>query len=468
MILQALDLGEIRLVWYRYIQQLNEQAAIKLHERRCKDKNNLDILQNVAVKDKKIKLSVLDTGAHLIRLYVVLYSQILANPFLRNNYQGEEYPGLFCNSVTLAKERGCSDRTIRNHIEKLMDPAIGLITKKVFHGTRKDYEIYINPRFLFPHLQAEFLPWLEKRKKYEKAPAATPNGSFFPLNSVLEPSSNNLVTDISHVEKCGMSVLPAGENPPTTGTQFYWNPGPHPRHPEEAEPGLQGANELQGVELRTPGGRAAAAPVKAPQKLKEAHLQYIESFWLYAKALLYRGQEFTETQTREAKNAIYRGVYGRFSANWSEKKWDEYQKRLFIRVDLAARYLRENPDFFIPKPYAVAIKGKGYFDKENQTGFIRTHAWLLKHEQKAKELKAEAIIKTACRAIKKFYDRSLKENLLRQQPKSVNQDKNLLQIYQRYEQQLKPYGTGALERYATRCQVIIHRKIAQAWNQPMA
>ena len=58
-----------------------------------------------------------------------------------------EVPSISVNCKMLAKRRSMSSRTMRTHIDLLMK--LGVITRKEWHGTRADFELWIIPKYLW-------------------------------------------------------------------------------------------------------------------------------------------------------------------------------------------------------------------------------------------------------------------------------------------------------------------------------
>jgi hypothetical protein len=107
-------------------------------------------------------------------------------------------------------------------------------------------------------------------------------------------------------------------------------------------------------------------------------------FWLYAKATVYKRNTFTAEAERQAKNAIWFGVFGGF-AQGEPADWRAWMPGLQRRLELAADWLARNPGKFAPLPYAEVVSGRGYFDGENAKGFAGTLGWWRKEQAKLQQ-----------------------------------------------------------------------------------
>ena len=123
---------------------------------------------------------------------------------------------------------------------------------------------------------------------------------------------------------------------------------------------------------RTGGSGAAAA---AEPAVMAQRWQWVTAFWDHARACLYADAAFDEAQHQRALKAVWDGVYAAFGADNTAAEWGSYHRQALERVDLAAAWLRRNPGRYLPAPYAQLVPGRGYFDRANARGFVRTEEW---------------------------------------------------------------------------------------------
>lgn len=100
------------------------------------------------MQDKtRLKANSKATAYAIIRLYGnYLYSKKMLFVDGKAGAKLDEIPPLSTNNVRIAEHINATDRTVRNHIKKLIDA--GLITKKVNHGRVNNFELWINPEIL--------------------------------------------------------------------------------------------------------------------------------------------------------------------------------------------------------------------------------------------------------------------------------------------------------------------------------
>jgi len=281
-----------------------------------------------------------------------------------------ELPPIYTNGRELGEKRDVTDRTIRTHMQELK--RAGFISRYRYRGTNASYCVWINPNFVWEApLQA-----LESGKM---APSETaflvPHRKNLPHTELLE-SLEALKDDISGVEKL---VVPAR----APASEQNWNPltgiaGPQ-RGSEPASEGQKSRAGGGGAARRASFYQQAEAAGTGAKNAKAR--RYVEMFWLYAKATVYKKNTFTEAAERQAKNAIWYGVFGGF-AEGEPADWLAWMPGLQRRLELAADWLARNTKNWVPLPYAERISGRGYFDAENAKGFVGTLTWLRREQAK--------------------------------------------------------------------------------------
>jgi hypothetical protein len=284
-----------------------------------------------------------------------------------------ELPPVYTNGRELGEKRGVTDRTIRTHMQELKKA--GLITRYKYRGTNASYCVWINPNFVWETAPAVF-------SSSKTSPAETPflasKRKNLPHTELLESLESQKV-EISTVEKLVNDREPTEAN--KTGIPFTGIAGP----PSGSEPckqatkaGVSGAGAARRAKFY-----AQAHERGTGAKMAEAK-RLVESFWHYAKKLVYRRTQFNAEAERQAKNAIWYGVFGGF-AEGEPANWLAWMPGLQRRLELAGDWLQRNPSHYAAAPYAEVLAGCGYFDAGNDRGFAGTLPWLQKEQTKKRQ-----------------------------------------------------------------------------------
>ncbi|WP_210516420.1 hypothetical protein [Hymenobacter terricola] len=279
-----------------------------------------------------------------------------------------EVPAIAVNCKQLGKRRTLSSRTIRTHIDLLLK--LGAITRKAWHGTRADFELWINPKYLW---NTPEMPGENDLDRLQIGSILQGEPTKFPLSVAFETLEQGKL-ELSHVDK----LLPHEATAPELATQatLTGNTGPQ-QDPEPPcltpETASAGARHLSRAQRREKAPAAPTAPQTGPTR---AQKQFVMSLWAYARQHLYADVAFDEQQHAKAQNAIWFGVFNAFRDGLTEREYGLYHQQALERVDLVADWLKRNPGRFLPAPYAEIVKGRGYFDRENTQGFVKTEEWL--------------------------------------------------------------------------------------------
>ncbi|WP_460504377.1 hypothetical protein, partial [Hymenobacter agri] len=144
-------------------------------------------------------------------------------------------PSISVNCKMLAARCSLSARSVRTHLDLLLK--MGAITAKAWHGTRADFELWINPRYL----------WQTPENTVENAENALSIAAIlqgeatkFPLSVAFEtPETRKLETSAG--EKVVVATTPGPEAATlatlTGNTGPQAEPQPAPATPETAAPG---------------------------------------------------------------------------------------------------------------------------------------------------------------------------------------------------------------------------------------
>jgi hypothetical protein len=336
-------------------------------------------------------------------------------------------PPVAINGETLAKRRKVSSRTIRKHLQELVN--IGFIVKRKFRGTKANFELWISTKFLWKiDSQAPEGQKPETRTKASEAAFVEEASTKVPLIESLVKQYNSEI-EIAPVDKLatnpGQPTRTGNTGPQNTPAESLLTPN----GPRQAKQATKESKKL--------GGAAAPADVENPALLALRREMVMQTFH-YAWKQIYHDRTFSEHEQRKAQEAIAAGVYRNFAAGLTEAQWGQYHDEVFQRIDLVAAYFRRHTNKFAPQPFAEFVVGTGYFDAENTRGFEGTHDWLARHLANQYQRKLSAALLRA--------RREMRAHKLRTAPKRV-QAMTATQLYRYHETKLKKFGTVGLERF---------------------
>lgn len=331
-----------------------------------------------------------------------------------------QVPTISVNCKSLARLRGMSDRTIRTHINLLRE--LGAIVAKHWHGTRSNFELVLNPDFLWRTPENDVKNGVDSVFESTRLSSIlTSQGTEFPVSVAFETLETS-ERAIEREEKLLAQRTPDGAAPQLA--TLAGNPGPQaapkpaPDSPERAS-----------------GGAAGAEPSPAPAPaLSRTQLYLVRSLWAYARPLLYAGQHFDAEQEWKAHTAILNGVFGAFGPDLTEAQWELYHAQALLRVDLVTEWLARNPGRFIPAPYAELVAGRGYFDRQNAQGFVATEAWLAKKLANQHEYRKREALRKAQAELRGWRKRTAAKRVL---ALTYNQ------LIHKHKIKIKPFGPQA-------------------------
>ena len=354
-------LASAKLAWHLVAETVAPGAVPTTHPRLVRGETK----QVVRRPKKLVSNGAKVTGDRLLTLGRQGAQRLLATPALWSavvltDAGVAELPPVYTNGPELAAHRGVTDRTIRTHVQQLKQA--GLITRYRYRGTHADYCVWINPDFVWETA-------LAGHKTSAPEPAASEGqGKNLPLIEILE-SLEAPKCAISGVEKLVTPEAPAGGD--DAGLPLTGSAGPPPGSTPAVQVSKSGAGGAGAARAERFYQRATARGSGAKTA---AAKRLVESFWHYAKALVYKGKTFNEEAERQAKNAIWRGVFGGFSQG-EPAEWLTWMPGLQRRLELAAAWLARNPGKWPAAPYAEVVAGRGYFDAGNGQGFAATERW---------------------------------------------------------------------------------------------
>jgi len=331
----------------------------------------------MAVKRRQgiIREQVITTFHAVLSDYIHSYNKT-ASIMPAGMYTEQDPPSLLTNCVKLAESCKATDRTVRNHITILRN--LGVVRTQ-FHGSKKSFELWISSEILFGK------GGLENAENTPKTAILQKESKNFPhihtYGEVIETENKKadlciVDTERTHTERAvGQDTAISSEK----GTSAY-------------------LSQPIGTEGEIMGPRRVP---RLPEKLQTLHARILMQFWLYAWKVLYPNREFSIDQQEKALVAIWEGVYGRFEEMGNDEQWMSFHSYQIEKLDKAAKYYDYHPEQYPGDPYAVLVKGKGYFDRENIHGFKSLDAWM----------KRDAIRKATNKAAYREKKKKLEERL---------------------------------------------------------
>ncbi len=451
-----LPLDAARLLVHKHVLQLNAQQPPRTFTRLTQDRVLKDGttkpggVAHVTSRPKAVNDGCFNTMLLLLQRARKQAERMLAKPLLWGVLSAAEVPPIEVNGRELMEKRGMTDRTMRNHIAQGLK--VGILVRKKFRGTRASFHVWINPNLVWetPPAAVE-TPQQADSDVPHISLFLDPNGKNFPHTELLE-SQETLEIKISEGDKL---VTPT---PPTTETR---NPLLETEARNQVSAGKRAKN-------RAPGAAASPAAAGVPSTVETALLlaqgqkmAFVAAFWGYAKDLIYPGRRWSEEQERQAKNAIWTGVYGGFR-DYERYDWEAFQRTLLRRLELVRSHLQLHPDRYVPLPYAERRPGAGYFDAENHRGFRGTHAWLQKEAAHRRATTLDRALHTALTELAQR--RSLDKNPgVRLKASEKVRTHSLLQLYMAHHRTLNRLGgSEALYRYNAKLAVQFPDLIASA------
>lgn len=383
MLPRVLPLRESRLRLHLKATQLNQEQPTRTHTRAGSDGR----MKTVTTRPKALCDGAKTTAGFLLHRARVQALRLLASPLHWDQFNATnggrlpDVPPIEVNGRELSEKRGLTDRALRNHLKQLMQ--IGAIVKKKFRGTRANFHVYMNPELVW-ETPLEAAETTEVASAYNTISAgiSPSNGKKVPLTEVLE-TLETLEREITNGDK---SVVDFN---PKSGTR-------NPLLETEARNGrafLRKKNAVgAGAITNSPKVEPAVGAVQDPVLRKK--MGYVLEFWETSKELVYPGRKWTNEQERQAKNAIWAGVYKGFYS-YGEFDWQSFQLGLLRRLQMVRNHFELHPGRFAPLPYAQHKLGSGYFDEANANGFVGTLTWLKKENKRKQSLIVERALRTA-------------------------------------------------------------------------
>ncbi|WP_017730699.1 hypothetical protein [Nafulsella turpanensis] len=351
---------------------------------------------------------------------VRLYLKQLKRASLLQPVLPDQLPSFRTFNISLAKEQGCTVRTIINHKERLKKA--GIIIGEERRGSGGT-ELWINPKLLlgevFPAQKLNTIPSIS-----DIFCANVKN--FHPL--VHEPHEQENANST-----VGKSISPDIANPEDKGVRKVAD--------ENGEPSIATGTLQEHHKNMGENGKCSASKqaISAPPKQKHEQkngeeaeriflLSLIRQFWQHARTILYPDIILSDPENNEVLNLIWESVYGKFRVRYSQSQWIAYHNTALARVDMVKRWLDRDVNHWIPqKPHV-------YFDPQNQkNGFINTWEWYVRQETLKIEIRNQLEL-----------EKVKKETLTHNQEKGRFKNHSRLQLFRIHEKRLSKFKDEAL------------------------
>ncbi|RDC63305.1 hypothetical protein [Adhaeribacter pallidiroseus] len=446
--MKLIDLKQALLAWHLTVEELNARQPISERFRTKKNPKTGEFYkQRYKHQPKLIKQPVAATGTRLIIEYVKVYDLVLQSKLIQESlHESGQLPIFKTNNPDFAALITACEKTVYTHFKKLKHCQIKLITGYKFKGSNASYELAINPEILYATSQTNALKIAQK------------STGFAPLSNNLPHTLSPELSDIEETKTSYVEISGVAEPPPAVakadGPGPLFSSAPGPQDPQiSAAAGLKAVpSHEKPAQLRTPGRGAAAVPLAPQRPVPQWQMDFLLSFWRAACKTIYLPYTFTVAEEKAALNSIYLNIYNCFRWQKTADEWWQYQANLLSCITIAHNYYKRRPLEYVPKPYSLAVAGKGYFDRTNEYGFHRIFGWHKENREKARQAKADKIIQNGYQQIRNFtLGKPVAKHL-------QNLDK--LGIFQYYLGKLKSYGLPAQDRFCNLTRITLPKNNA--------
>jgi hypothetical protein len=246
--------------------------------------------------------------------------------------EGLDPPLLEMNNQLLAREMTATDRTIRNYKKRLTD--LGFILKSIYHGSKKPYELMLNPDFFVFKKRHKDGIWIDNVQIFPPKGSGT-NNQYFTSTLLAEKSAKEAALEPGQRKK-------APEPDPKA-----LDPAPRQVAPERT-PELSSQHEK---------GSTQTARIQQKSELLFAKI----------RPLLWPGQYFSQNECNLARENIAR-IFRK-----APDRLERMFQIAFSRCVLASAYWEREFGESLPPP------GQ-FFDPDIERGISATRDWFYDEE----------------------------------------------------------------------------------------
>lgn len=380
---------------------------------------------------KRISDGAQQTGLSLIMYYASHYRTTVTN--MPEGWKRDGIPTLPTNGELLAKfrENICA-RTSRNHIKQLID--VGLIVKKVFHGTKSNFELVFNPVVLFGQENANLTAQMPQfsavssteTPQFLSIPSPdfpSENRTNFPLKQAIETNGNHSTSTMNVENSTTWKPLDNSTEwkPSDTHSKTLQKNGNTARETAKNGAESNGNQNLGGPKIYSAWSNWAKNADNAVENVDKSvdntfsstfaeqnrHGQdfarqhrviqsEIVSFWKLAKQSLWPDRTFSDPEWLMIADLLTDSVFRPFlKLKPSKIQFDEFVNELTAAVRVAKKYYDNNPERYPGNPYTTTGNNLGYFDSKNPKGFKVACQWRFINKAKQQEEEGWRVVKTA-------------------------------------------------------------------------
>ena len=328
-------------------------------------------------KSQTIKAGMILTAQTIIKVY----GRYLTKVSKQQVIDKDNLPALYTNNGQLATLTRSSTRTIQRHIKRF--EKAGIITGKISHGSKRNFQLFINPNILFTNPDISVDKGENSQKLSLHSNLQTTDSELFKkitaTKSLPSDSGNNRYTNNILI---GVNKFFQNSSNDYSG----YSSGNTKRCFEELQNGLiiDSGNTFSGYTREKAPLKNQDAREKVPQKQTGLKIHqgpattcgtslffYAKSLWDLAKNTLYKDVYLTEKQEQTAQEMLYK-----WYEPVSEKKLPYVHKVYLERIEIVRKYLEKDPENrFVQLPYL-------YFDPKNPSGFTGTKKWHQNHKKR--------------------------------------------------------------------------------------
>lgn len=413
----------------------------------------------------KVRQSMVATMKEIIRVY----GAFLQKAHKVTPIDPMRLPSLRTNNVQLSKLTHASERTIKRHIKRLL--ASGILTKKIWHGSKASYELFINPKILWIHgvgrvekstMEAESKEILATdnqltiNNKSTKCPHTEPykktykrNNRIIAVDSVDNDGSQHTGEGLKKTDKTiqrsslpltdGMSTdkKPKKETKKTRRKDQWQEARGKDVWREKMEKDQEIAQKRQTGAQNFEVPSMAAKDEEVQSATRHAFLsKYATELWELSQEVLYKDVWLSKRQQNIGLTLAYRW-YETVKPHALEKAHQQYKRRIY----LVRNYINKDPEHrFVLFPYQ-------FFDIDNENGFRKSKQWYYKDREHREFL---ALQRKAMQEIRKF-----KQN----NQKDTGEGIPPLELYRRCEQRIGKLGIPKLlDRFYASCSPLLQNQ----------
>lgn len=364
--------------------------------------SNSDTLSN------HLRQPVIATAKEIIKIYgLSLLKAHKIQPLEVGNI-----PPLETNSAQLAKMANVSARTIRRHIQRLLDANV--LTEKVFKGRKANYELRFNSNIL---LISGLKPVNKDDLEEHDQKKETTDNQFFKKSlrttcPQSNPSNNSYINNViiavdNKIKRSSLSLTSHYFSGNKTGNKFsgyvekegakqinelltQGTPGAKKNVPKSAEfcekyPANSYDLQTNVVEKEGQSNQVRKQAKDTVSMLETSCFSsldlYVDSLWNLSKNTIYKNTFLTEHQELRAKELLWD-----WYAPVAEPNLAKVHNIYVQRIELVCKYLAKDPENrYVQLP-------DRYFDVNNKYGFTGTKAWYETHIKAKRKTRLKLIL----------------------------------------------------------------------------